>query len=305
MNACTFKYPTDGQGQPIEVRPGHSTTKYFDYYIGSCLFSLSFDEEKFRLDSIHTPYFTNYVSSTQKGGEIAIVHKVKGTTLADVKMVSCNKGGGIFFTGLEPSSLWRDTMGFGGNQVSIIAGKELVLTTSGTPKFIEYINNGLQDGINVTGADTELDSAIEKVQADGSHNFLQVQNELVDRETITDSVSKIYAENPYYYNILKNSGGYYLVEINLGVTTVFSGEKRSIKNIFAICSSYYKSDNFLIINGEDGVMYQHEGSPICINSIRTRILGSNGNVAPSLDINNTIFLSLIKQKIISKDSTKN
>ncbi len=257
-----------------------------NFYIGSGSFLLAYDDEKFKISSIHMPYYTN-LGGNNNNGSIGVVHKRQGTTGFSMNIV--NKGGGIALTSMSPSSFWNDVLGFDGSQcVSISRG---VFNGIPTDQITTHI-----DGINSTGAVINCDTAIKKTGFGNNEAFNKEPN-VADMETIQDGVIEIYAQNPFYTQMVKQYGGYFLLEVRLGVKTLFEGEHKQLKSIFGILTNYYRSENYLIANSDDGILYQHPpaSEPLQINDISCRILTPQGQVVDNLDTDNTIFLSLMKE----------
>ncbi|MBC8307071.1 MAG: hypothetical protein H8E55_66340 [Pelagibacterales bacterium] len=94
FNNANYKYIADNGQNGMTFKTGDGT---YVYFIGSSSFSMSFDGEKFKLDSIHTPYFTR-LGGDDTIGSIGMAHYKIGSSGTAYKTITSN--GGIFLTGV-------------------------------------------------------------------------------------------------------------------------------------------------------------------------------------------------------------
>ena len=281
-----YNFINDDQSNDALFQVGNSKASYL---FGSSNFSLGFDGEKFKFETINVPHFTCLDSTDSDNGHLAIAHILTGNLASpDANCNVVDKAGGISFTALKPSSLWNHVFGFG--ETTCVKTKAKTYAGART----ECVDGGLTDGLNTTGGGLELDAGLKKTGNSLPCNFNTRPSSLAVRETVSDAQTEIYASQPYSIKQIKSHGGHMLLDVDLGVNCNYTGESLHLKHIFGIITDYHRSDNFLIGDQNDAPTYVHKGQPVSINSIRVRILNALGNVVGNLDQDNAIFLSLLK-----------
>jgi len=276
-------------------------------YTGSSDFSLAYDGNKFKIETMNSVYYTNKSGTAGNRGLTGVLYNLKGTdTGATAVKNIINKSSGIVFSGLQPEELWYDKLGFDGSICPPISTGTVKLNNVDVISHL-FVNT-LKDGIHITGTAPTLDASIIKsIQEDSpdntafTFNCVPKDNENKDLEIQASGQIEIYANNTYNYSILKTYGGYMLLEIRLGLNQDYTGEQNHLKNVFGIITNYYRSNNYIVATSEDGCLYNHIGNAVQINSIRVRLLNPNTlEPVSGLDTDNSVFLSLIKNQLPKK-----
>ncbi len=271
-------------------------------YTGTSDFSLAYDGNKFKIETMNSPYYTCKSATTANRGLTGVLYNLKGTgTDANAVKNVINKSSGIVFSALQPEELWYDKLGFDGSICPPISTGNITLGGQDYPAHIFV--NALKDGIHTTGTAPTLDASIIKSVQESTDSIAYTFN-CIPKNDISEDIEiqasgqiEIYASNTYNYSILKTYGGYMLLEIRLGVNQDYTGEQNHLKNVFGIITNYYRSNNYVVGTTEDGCIYNHVGNAVQINSIRVRLLNPNTlQPVPGLDQDNSIFLSLIKNQ---------
>lgn len=283
-----MKYKTDGT-VPLQ-------------YTGASDFSLAYDGNKFKIETMNSPYYTCKSSTTSNRGLTGILYNLKGTATdnAAIKNV-INKSSGIVFSALLPEELWYDKLGFDGSICPPISTGNISLGGAEYPAHL-FVKQ-LKDGEHITGTAPTLDASIIKSVQESTDSIAYTFN-CIPKDDIKKDIEiqasgqiEIYASNTYNYSILKTYGGYMLLEIRLGLNQDYTGEQNHLKNVFGIITNYYRSNNYVVGTTADGCMYNHIGNAVQINSIRVRLLNPNTlQPVPGLDQDNSVFLSLIKNQ---------
>lgn len=275
-------------------------------YTGTSDFSLAYDGNKFKIETMNSPYYTCKSETTTNRGLTGILYNLKGTgTDAGAKKNIVNKSSGIVFSALQPEELWYDKLGFNGSVCPPISTG--LITVGGDDYPGHVFVNTLKDGIHITGTAPTLDASLIKSVQETTDSIGYTFN-CIPKDDISKDIEiqasgqiEIYAANTYNYSILKTYGGYMLLEIRLGLNQDYTGEQNHLKNIFGIITNYYRSNNYVVGTSADGVVYNHVGNAVQINSIRVRLLNPNTlSPVPGLDEDNSVFLSLIKNQLPKK-----
>lgn len=131
------------------------------------------------------------------------------------------------------------------------------------------------------------------VESDGLNyfNLIRVGGSNVDVYVNTTLRSELVAQNILKQNLI--DFGYYLIEIKMLVDTDYFSSSDIKHKIFSVINRYYQQGGYLS-GTNSGVQYFHQGEPIIISEIGVRILDNDGNVATNLDVDNSVFLEVIK-----------
>jgi len=143
-------------------------------------------------------------------------------------------------------------------------------------------------GISYTSNFLGLDSIIDKL------NYDMVVPTLSNPYTTTSSFT--YAiEGGRTYNET-SPYAYFMLEINTGfANNDFISENAIKHNIQAIISKYYSQVSYTTGSEADGIVYTHlSETPIYLNTIKIRVLNSDGTLATDIGPDNTVFLKLLK-----------
>ncbi len=266
-------------------------------YIGTSDFSIAYDGTKFKFEQLSSPYYTNKGETANNRGLTGILYNPRGVSSSTQNLNVVNKSSGIVLSGLTPAEFWYDTLGFDGSLCAEITNGDTSFEGDQV-KTILFLKT-LQDGTNITATAPTLDSSIIKGQQESpdsnnpTFNCIRTSYEAI--EVQASGQIEIYAKNAYNYSILKTYGGYMLLEVRLGLVQDYTGEQAHLKNVFGIITNYYRSNNYVVASTDDGVLYEHIGNSVQINTIRIRLLNPN-TLEPviGLDEDNSVFLSLIK-----------
>ena len=266
-------------------------------YVGTSDFSIAYDGTKFKFEQISSPYYTNKGDVASNRGLTGILYNPRGPSSATQNLNIVNKSSGILIAGLQPAEFWYDMLGFDGSLCAELTNGES--TYGGAQVKTNLFLKKLEDGVNITCTAPTLDSSIIKGQQESpdsnnpTFNCIRTTFEAV--EVQASGQIEIYSKNAYNYSILKTYGGYMLLEVRLGLVQDYTGEQAHLKNVFGIITNYYRSNNYVVASSDDGVLYEHVGNSVQINTIRIRLLNPNTlEPVPGLDTDNSIFLSLIK-----------
>lgn len=271
-------------------------------YTGTSDFSLAYDGNKFKIETMNSVYYTNKSGTAANRGLTGILYNLKGTDTGSTATKNViNKSSGIVFSALQPEEFWYDKLGFDGTICPPISTGTVKLNNVDVVSHL-FVNT-LKDGVHITGTAPTLDASIIKsIQESSSFtaftfNCVPKNDVNQDLEIQASGQIEIYANNTYNYSILKTYGGYMLLEIRLGLNQDYTGEQNHLKNVFGIITNYYRSNNYIVATSEDGCLYNHIGNSVQINSIRVRLLNPNTlEVVDGLDQDNSVFLSLIKNQ---------
>ena len=292
----------EGDNPVVNVMTTLTTAGLPSQYTGSSDFSIAYDGNKFKIETMNSVYYTNKSTTPANRGLTGVLYNLKGTaTDATAVKNIINKSSGIVLSALQPEELWYDKLGFDGSVCPPLSTGTVKLATE---DIISHLfANTLKDGIHITGTAPTLDASIIKSVADNADhtaftfNCIPKNDVNTDLEIQASGQIEIYANNTYNYSILKTYGGYMLLEIRLGLNQDYTGEQNHLKNVFGIITNYYRSNNYVVGTTADGCMYNHIGNAVQINSIRVRLLNPNTlQPVPGLDEDNSVFLSLIKNQ---------
>ena len=327
-----FTYDT-GDGSTSDANIA-SLRNLLNYYIGSSQFGLSYNAETQKMEmlqmhnSLYSGKFNSKADSTlEKRGtaqnsnqtpEIRLLRNRSGNQNIDTKYI-VNKNCGIFFTNLEPKSLWFDGFKF---DPSIIVGQKVLTKTfvnTGTHTIMAPAN--FNDGFQITCDEAGLDELITKninVQVTagdppgnsyiaGTFAAFDIATPIFgyDGATISDDSGEIFANvvqtrsitaNEKIGEDIQSEGGFYKISVDMnGVKSDVRGFGES-NNIQAIISKYYSQASFTSSYSEGSIAYIHNSDePLYLNSFRVRILDPNNKLSPNIGSKNCVFLQIIKQ----------
>jgi hypothetical protein len=295
-------------------------------WVGSSQVELAFNPttRKFSFNFLHTPIYA--------GGAInvGVVRANQAPNDGDgnpvFKTFPITKNGGLLISSLsskyidtnEVASFWERELGFG---LSTPGSKHLSLnylysnpdmvsdTDSGTshslnaePLAIPIFKSGIAEGIKTTGGFLGLDSMVQKGASGSANPFYEVPvlptstgaNEIF---STSDAQTEIEAINSVLNSKNSITFGYFLAEVK----AQFKGgdlisENANKHNVMAIVSRYYQQDSYTSSSSDAAVIYQHNSpEPVLLNSLKCRILDSDGNLADNIGQDNTIFIEIVKK----------
>ncbi len=303
-----------------------------NYYIGSSQFGLSFNAqtEKVEMLQMHNSLYSGKFNSkddtaAEKRGtaqnanqtpEIRLLRNRSGNQNLDTKYI-VNKNCGIYFTNLEPKSLWFDQFKF---DPSILVGQKVLtknFVNTGQHKIMAPAN--LSDGFQITCDEAGLDEIITKninVQVtttapinyiSGTFSAFDVATPIFgyDGATISDDSGEIFANTTQTRSIvatekigedIQTEGGFYKISVEMnGVKSDIRGFGQN-NTIQSIISKYYSQSSFTSSYSEGSIAYIHSSNePLYLNSFRVRILSPDNKLAPNIGSKNAVFLEIVKQ----------
>ncbi len=268
------------------------------YLIGSNQFGLIFDEatQKFQFSQLHIPRFTNDGSAKldcfQNGaGERIIMNKYSGVFIHDIQPRD------LFVVNPAVPPPTPNCMQF---------GQGLITALNQRPGVINGVNitaslpQQLTDGLNVTGGEASVDSIVFKSldvnnrrHYDMAPNFNVVPFEDLVGQNIT--IHSIDTNDPEHLG--QNGEGYYLVEIDFGISQDFQSTNIRNNRIQNIVSRYYVQSNYVTGSSDGSIYYTHKGEdPLMLSKFTCRILQPSGELATDIDNESAIFLQIETQK---------
>jgi len=222
--------------------------------------------------------------------------------------------GGVFFTQLQPQSLFEKIMGFNYTDRSIQAN--VSQTTITVNSYVNGIAQGARQhqpytdvitpkidliyGQNITRQSASIADVVGGVDNDTTHKEIIVADPTNDNGRILiqrTQVQSIFAESNGNQIGVQDSG-YFVVEIELGIQynmSVGSSTKPTAftRNIRAIINRYY-SVNSYTSSGGSNTQYIHYGNSSVITSVKVRLRNSDGSVIKHIGNDNTVFLNILK-----------
>lgn len=286
------------------------------------------DANRFFFKYIHTPYFGDSGSnataesvgiqlSAALGGAGVGVPKPTPGNYKWPQVVQANATGGVIFTkmtasvdvatgGVEGNSDFvSSVLGFDGSQVAKLP-VQTNLTLGGTHaigevSYPKWDVDEIQPGVCLTEGFAATDSGIYLGPDQSTHPYYEVRPPAVvgsaQVSTVT-TTTPINATNTQDFSAL--TFGYYLVEIqtnflnNFIAKTANGGDSKNdanMRSINSVVGRYYSKNSYTQSDG--GLVYQHKGAPITVDSFRVRVLDSNKEI-PTLGEDNTVFLQVVR-----------
>lgn len=185
---------------------------------------------------------------------------------------------GIIFTGLQPESFFRDTLGI---------YDELVVTPAPDSSGVLRISENMITGkIPLESAENTIYSNANQDKPTGPTVTSPLYIDTTDIPT-----SAVIGQTP----VANATGGYLLIEVTgFGIDSQYCDNDQN-RNICAVLSKQYDSDDYITGQPGVGIPYIHRGNPVPLNSARIRILDPfTKEVAQGLGEDNTIILNVTK-----------
>lgn len=222
--------------------------------------------------------------------------------------------GGVFFTSLQPQSLFETIMGFNYTDRSIQANvSQTTITTNSYTNGIVQGSRHPQEytdvitpkidliyGQNITRQSASIADVVGGVDNYTTHAEIQVADPTNNNGRVLierTQVQSIFAESNGNQIGVQDSG-YFVVEIELGIQYNMSvgsstKPKSFTRNIRAIINRYY-SVNSYTSSGGSNTQYIHYGNSSVITSVKVRLRNSDGSVIKHIGNDNTVFLNILK-----------
>ena len=318
-NSWTKTLPVNAPtGGGRDLRSGQMMIMKPERWIGTNQVELLFDkgDNKFYWNYLHFPIYSSDVTSTGFVGNQQV-----GQAGAPNFVVNARKNGGVFFTNLSASTrditkrenavveeydFWSDKLGFkvsGDSPENIVAQppEHIVFSPFDTTAEVTATNYAIKDGQHTTNATSRLDQLVNK-DSTATANF-----QIVPSNTGAQSIKPPafpQANNfitstintPVKASVAAVSGelldtGYYLLELNAGLTNLIMDSNKQYRNISGIINRYFSLGSYTSTGMDSSLVYTHVGEPIALSDINIRVLNPDKTPA-KIGFDNTIFLEL-------------
>lgn len=305
--------------QPLWVSDdGKSAVQYIENIVGAAPIwcgaeSLSFiyDEssDTFQVGQAHSNMY-----SRLDGGIIARQFKVDTDPNIGAGYITADKAGGIFFTSMEPESLFFTKMK--------LQPARVITPTSSNPS-LQDLSMPLQPGnpaqnINLGNALTHSTTLIKGENITG--NFVGLSTKIDKRSRIvsnppaagdftggayqevnTDWALDVAVSTPVTIPGLPLTNievvdPYFQIEISGLVRQDILGAEIKNNLIQSMVGKYFTNGGYTSGNPDDGFRYVHQGEPISLRSLSVRILDSNGELAVGLGETSAVILEIDTDK---------
>ena len=267
-----------------------------NFYVGSNNISVGYDQasKRFFFDSLHFPIYDQSSS-----GAVAVTYQTDGQT---TNSFFAGKVGGAYIhtwscVNNDPElsnyntyfDFWNDKLGF--NMVDVAAKHQMatdVMTYNGVDVQVPVFRNA-QNGVSTTTAKPILDDLIKKGPNKNSYEFTSPAN-IYSTSDLTTPVVASFAK----LDALELEYGYYLIEINNGLSSELIGATDINHTISCIVNRYYSLGTFTSGDISGSLSYTHKGLPLFLKNFNIRVLDSEKNLAQNLEADNSIFISIIR-----------
>jgi len=292
----------------IETKNGIDTFTYGnDYWVGSNIVSLEFDEETQRMtwSYLHMPI---YDTSGNIITQVSIQEQKSGSTVSPTgKYFWTSRNSGIAWTSLRATKdsdgeffdFWTDKLGFDLSKILVKYSNDLLPTAGGAAYAPVFSNLSTGDtGTTTTSGFLGIDAAVQKIFASGATTkFIQVPTYNVTPNfstAIGTQTEKIFSDSLFFQE--NNKFGYYLIDINASFKSNVIMEDTINRTIQGIVSRYYEQQSYTSATSDSAISYIHKGEPIYLRNLRIRILKSDGSLADNIGDDNTVYLQVIKRQ---------
>ena len=309
-----------------QVTPLGAVTDVHARNVGASEVSIIFDEteQAFSIAQAHSNIISGGVNATGRTDNLGpavepVVQLIRAKPANALSYFGpqtvCDTYSGIFFTALEPQSVWFQKMGLSKN----------LLTSLGqnTPRIANFSQdplssfNGIPDqsialasvlcgqtrlskGNNITGIFNGVDLLVTKQGYDPAGNdntkeappSFAIQPTTYGQTSATDTLVGLVGKSLIEAS---EDDPYYQIEISGINTQNIVGQKTKNSLVQAIVGKFYSNGNFTQ-SEESGFAYTHSGSPLVIRSLRIRILDSTGAPEAGLGGNSALILKLSTDK---------
>jgi hypothetical protein len=293
-----------------------------NYIFGANQVALEWDPEllRFKWTYLHQPFYDSKGNEAIKYIKTSLVYGVPGQVNNGQTYAPVNATGGICFSDLSATytdsdgkiqtyDFWENVLGFDLKTLipsfkhNLDAGSIFnAIDTSDTPflrVFYNYEMSNVVRGNSFTSNFLGIDSMIDKI------NYKMAVANLFNADFTSTSTFTYAIVGNRTYNETTNYG-YFLLEINAGfANNDFISETAIKHNIQAIISKYYSQASYTTGSEADGIVYTHlSDTTIYLNTIKIRVLNSDGTLATDIGPDNTVFLKLVKNMANLKPFTE-
>ena len=283
----------------------------FDYWIGSNEVALEFDPQvnKLKFTQQHFPIYSGDTilatgASADDGLPSAVYCPAETFNPYFTTKGIASQYSGLVWTGLSPSALWQDLLGFdntvtvspNGNQGFMKAVGKTDEPPPATPNSFEL---RVKEGVNTTGALLGLDMGVVHSSAGFSKPKqaplgVPAGNGESAIPSVTTDVSSIYSSTTW--NTAPASEGYFLLDIATNFQQSMVGQTLTNTSTQSIVNRYYTADSFTSDQGAGSIVYQHKGEPQMLSSFKVQVLNPDRSVTAEhvLQEKNTVFIEIMK-----------
>ena len=275
---------------------------------GASSVSVLFDEAEsaFSIAQAHTPIYSDgptvggqATDGSQIIQQIAVAYPDEDPPVNTLSWLPTHKtadaSSGIFFTSMEPESLFFNKMRLDRNMLTTLGAQNPVIKdfTSTESSFATVTKlestmthtMKLNKGVNITGLFLGADSLVPKNASFSTVSSYTNQIATTDLVSITGDGLVVASDDDPFYSI-EISG--------INNQSIF-GQNQKNNLVQAIVGKYYNNGTFTSSEG-DGFMYVHKGEPMSIKNLRVRILTSQGQPQEGLGAQSAVVLTLSTTK---------
>lgn len=259
--------------QRVGYDPTDANTKRYIYpnptFYGSSENVLAYDEDRsvFTFQYLHMPYYGSNPPTI-------CIRQEKNTTVTNNeaynKYYTVSQLGGVFFINLTPMSFW-ESLGFTSDQLIVPVQPNLMINRA------DLVNR-------ITSGYSSLASIIDI--SNPKQINLNIANDIATTDTI-----EIYGKSLDDVS----TGGFYLVDVNLGGGQNYLFQGGNKNNIQAIVSKYNQIRDYVTGYSDSSIGYQHVGVPYELQTISVNILDPETKLPDqNIGSKSTIFLQITK-----------
>lgn len=285
--------------------------------VGASQVSIIFDEtqQAFSIAQAHT----NIVGAGPTGSTTGVAPVIQllvapqdTVTSFFGNQLACDTYSGIFFTSLEPTSLWFEKMQLSKNILTsrgtggtVLKDFSTALSSSfnGLPNALDMSSvlchpTVLSKGVNITGLFNGVDNLVVKkpavsqstadIPADNFATQPQKYSEIVETDTLVSLVGSSLVD-------AVEDDPYYQIEIGGINSQNIVGQTQKNNLVQAIVGKFYSNGNFTQ-DESGGYAYTHKGEPLVIKGLSVRILNSHGEPEAGLGSASAFVLKVSTDK---------
>lgn len=260
--------------------------------VGAKEFSIQFNNEnsgKFEFTYMHTPL----VDSSNSNEVICCRQQAPAEGYPHVRYVWYNRLSGVFFQNLQPQSFWQQ-LGFNVNDICFTSQQVMnrlnyqSFQNATTRNYIATQNIFSSVSIDVNDDDDNKEASLILLQ---EQKFNKPYNTYYDSDKTWPVLAP---NNPISSN---TNAGHYLLEIKEYESQYINDDKTY--RIKGVIPTYYLSQDSFATSYEDTLTYIHKGQPLQLSSLSVRLLNPITKEPAELGDNNTIYLQITNNNIMT------
>ena len=330
----SFSFVDCSSKAPSNILTFSTVDKYFMFGSNQVEILYDSDLKRFRFNYLHYPLTAD---STNAPALVAQISWVSDGAANPTYTRSYDDGSinqivssyaGVFFTLLEPRSLFENILGFDYTNESIIVPIDDLSSITNTFSGGQIINNNgitpvtytevhtpfmtLSYGRNITRQNVTIGDVV-GIQSDytqpipfdyGNGHQPESSNEngriAIEEDQVLSIIASTIGEQ-----VGVQDSGFYIVEIeigmqyntNIGSISQSSSQSSFSRHIRTVVDRYYSANSYTSTAGNN-INYIHYGTSTQITSVKVRIYNSDGSIISHIGNDNTIFLKVIKNNTI-------